>query len=157
MRVGVTLWRRLSLPGHKPRISPVCYIYLMLYPWYGSMVTLICFDITPPHYHHHIDTSESIELQLHSVECLLKIKLILSTIFHAIYGILFIQLTNFSYDDCENMCTYLIFIIKSEVCTICHCLGLGNETMAYSVFLYSCTYFFRYILNFSDVIKLFYV
>ena len=41
----------------------------------------------------------------HSVECVSKIKSILSVIFHAIYGTLCIQLTHLSYDDCENMCT----------------------------------------------------
>ena len=33
---------------------------------------------------------------------------------------------------------YLIIIIKSEVWTICHCLGLSHETMACAVFL--CSY-----------------
>ena len=40
-----------------------------------------------------------------------KIKSILSIIFHAIYGAVRIELTHFSYDDFENMCTlsYLSF------------------------------------------------
>ena len=37
--------------------------------------------------------------QLHSVECVSKIKSILSIIFHAIYRAVFIQLTRFSYED----------------------------------------------------------
>ena len=40
-----------------------------------------------------------------------------------------IQLAVFSYDDCENTEFYLIIIIKSEIWLICHCLGLGHETM----------------------------
>ena len=42
----------------------------------------IClFDITLSHYHHYADLC-----QLHSVECVFKIKLILSIIFNMIYG-----------------------------------------------------------------------
>ena len=40
--------------------------------------------------------------QVHSGECVSKS--ILSVIFHAIHGAVCIQLTRFSYDDCENMC-----------------------------------------------------
>ena len=45
--------------------------------------------------------------QVHSVECVSKIKLILSMIFHAIYGAVCIQLIYFhlSYDYCENVHT----------------------------------------------------
>ena len=43
--------------------------------------------------------------QAHSVECVSKIKSILSIVFHAIYGTLCIQLTHDFYDDCENTCT----------------------------------------------------
>ena len=41
------------------------------------------------------------------VECVSKIKSILSFIFHAIYGAVYIlQLTNISYDGCENTCIW---------------------------------------------------
>ena len=54
------------------------------------------------------DVSESIELLKFvsgrfCLECVSKIKSTLSIIFHAIYGAVRIQLTHFSYDDCENM------------------------------------------------------
>ena len=49
------------------------------------------------------------------LECVSNIMSILSIIFHTIYGTVCIKLTNFSYDDCENTCIYLIIIIKSEV------------------------------------------
>ena len=45
---------------------------------------------------------------MHSVECVSKIKSILSIIFHAIYGAVCIQFTHFSYDDCENTVKSLI-------------------------------------------------
>ena len=43
--------------------------------------------------------------QIHSVECMSKIKSILSMILHAIYGAVCIQHTHSFYDDCENTCT----------------------------------------------------
>ena len=65
-----------------------------------------------------------------------KIKSVLFIIFHAIYVAVYIQLTHFSYDDFENLCTLCTFlcllyfsIIKLEVSPICHYLGLGHEAM----------------------------
>ena len=40
--------------------------------------------------------------QVHSIECVSKIKSIFSVIFHEMYGPVCIQLTHLSYDDCEN-------------------------------------------------------
>ena len=69
------------------------------------------------------------------------------------------QFTQFPCDDWENMYIYiyilcLIFIIKSEVWTITHCLGLGHETMVcalcLSIFLLvsrNWIIFKRYALN----------
>ena len=91
------------------------------------------------HYHHYADLSEGTELlkclpDIFCLECVSKIRSVLSMIFHAIYGTVFIQLTHFSYDDCENTYTWSI-IIKSEVWPICHCLRSGNETMVCAVCL----------------------
>ena len=71
-----------------------------------------------------------------------KIKLILSNIFYAIYRAACIQLTHFSYDDCENTCD-LIIILKSDVWSICHCLGVGHEKMVCALCL-SIFLFLRY-------------
>ena len=60
------------------------------------------------------------------VECVSKILAILSVICFAIDGVVCIQLAHLSYYDCENTC---IFIIKFDVSPVCHCLGLGHETM----------------------------
>ena len=57
-----------------------------------------------------------------------------SIIFHAIYGIVCIQLTHVSYHGCQNTCTCLTIIIKSEVWPICHYLGQGHETMCWLSF-----------------------
>ena len=53
----------------------------------------------------------------------------------AIYAAVYIQLTNYLVIIVRNR--VLDHIIKSEVWTICHCSGLGNETMVYAVCLCS--------------------
>ena len=62
-----------------------------------------------PHYHQYADLSESELLKWLSgtfcLECVSKIEPILSIIFHAIYEAVRIQVTHFSYDDYENVCT----------------------------------------------------
>ena len=114
---------------------------------YDPMGVLICLDITFPDYHNYADLSEHIELlKCLSVtlylECVSKVKSVLSVIFHAIYGASCIQLTHFSYDAFKNMCT-LFYIIKSEVWPFCHCLGLGQETMICTICLLSFSYMYR--------------
>ena len=42
----------------------------------------------------------------YSVMNVSKIRSVLSTIIHVIYGAVCIRLNNFSYDDCENTCTW---------------------------------------------------
>ena len=78
--------------------------------YHDLIVGFVCLHFTLLHRHHYADLSESIELLkcLSGTFCLervSKIKSILSIIFHAIYGAVRIQLTHFSYDDCENTCT----------------------------------------------------
>ena len=54
-----------------------------------------------------------------------------------------VQLTRFSlYDYCANSYTLCYYHNQSEVGPICHCLGLGHETMACVVCL---AMFLRYI------------
>ena len=108
---------------------------------YYPKVVFVCLHITLPRNHHYADLPECTEL-LKCLSgtlcpgCVSKIKSILSIIFHAIYVAVQIQLSHFSYDDCENMCTLFIFIIKSKVWPICHYLGLGYETMICTVCLF---------------------
>ena len=96
---------------------------------------------TLPHYHHFADASVGIELlkYLSGSFCRVsKIKSILSILFHSIHAALSSQLTHFSYDDCENMCTLSHFHHQIGIMTHCHCLGLGHEKWhALYVFLYS--------------------
>ena len=71
---------------------------------YGPTAVFVCLYITLAHYHHYAELSEGIGFlkylfQLYSVECVSKIKSILSIIFHEAVCIRFIH---FSYVDCEN-------------------------------------------------------
>ena len=77
---------------------------------YDQMVLFDSLHITLPHYHHYADLSESIAFLkcvsgTFCLECVPKIKSIISIISHALYGAVRIQLTHLSYDDCENTCT----------------------------------------------------
>ena len=107
---------------------------------FGLQIVLVCLYSTPSHYHHCANLSEGIEL----IKCLsdifcrvCKIKHILSVIHYTICGTVCLQFTHFSSDDWENIYILcLIIIIKSEVWTITHCLGLGHETMVSAVCLF---------------------
>ena len=75
----------------------------------GPMVVFVCLHFTLPHYLHYEDVSEGIELLKYLSGafcrvCVSKIKSILPIIFYTIYGAVCIQLTHFSYKDCQNMC-----------------------------------------------------
>ena len=75
------------------------------------------------------------EASVHSVKCVSKIKSVLSIIIYVVYGAVLFPITHLSC-GCENMTVlYHIIIIKSEVWTINHYLGLGHETMVCAVCL----------------------
>ena len=83
------------------------------------MVVFLCLHITLPHYHYHIDLGEGIELLksllgTFCLECVSKIKSIPSIIFHAVSGVVRIQLPDFACDDCENICTLLKGLIMDR-------------------------------------------
>ena len=78
---------------------------------------------------------------MYFVECVGKIRHILSVIHYTIRGAVCFQFIHLPCDWENIYILYLIIIIKSEVWTITHCLGLGHETMVCavcrSVFLYT--------------------
>ena len=81
---------------------------------YGLLVVYDYLHITLPHYHHYAELSEGIELlkclsDIFWLECVSNIRWVLSIILHAIYVVVCIQLTHFSYDDCENTCTWSFY------------------------------------------------
>ena len=75
--------------------------------------------------------------QIYFVKCVSKIEHILLVIHYSIYGAVYFQFTQFPRDGWDNILLCLIIIIKSEVLTIIHCLGLGHETV---VWLYVSLY-----------------
>ena len=106
----------------------------------GLVVVFVCLYITLSHYHHYTDLSEGILLLkclsvIFGLECVSKIKSILSIMFHAIYGAVCIQLTHFSYNECQNTCTLSYYHHQIGSTTHLHCLGLGHETMVCAVCL----------------------
>ena len=74
--------------------------------------------------------------QIYFVECVSKIEHILLVIHYSIDEAVCFQFTQFPRDSWENILLCLIIIIKSEVWTIIHCLGLGHETMVCAVCLF---------------------
>ena len=69
----------------------------------------VFLHITLSDYHHKADFSEItnyIKCWVCSVECVSKIKSIISIIFYAIYGVVCFQLTHFCFDDCDNIFTF---------------------------------------------------
>ena len=85
----------------------------------------------------HLKTLKLLNVcQICFVECVSKIEHILLVIHYSIYGAVCFQFTQFPRVGWENILLCLIIIIKSEVWTIIHCLGLGHETMVCAVCLF---------------------
>ena len=74
---------------------------------FGLQIVLVYLCSTPSHHHHCANLFEGIELacQIYFVECVSKIKHILSVIHYSICGVVCFQLTHFSCDDSENIYT----------------------------------------------------
>ena len=110
---------------------------------FGLRIVFVCLYITPFHYHHcanfiwrHWTYKMPGRYNLSSVWVRLSIFSQLSVIHYTIYGAVWFQFTHFLCDDCERIYILCpIIIIKSEVWTITHCLGLGHETMVCAVCL----------------------
>ena len=113
---------------------------------FGLQIVFVCLYITPSHYHHcanfiwrHWTHKMSVRYNLSSVW--VRLKHILSVIHYTICGAVCFQFTYFLCDDGENIYILcLIIIIKSEVWTITHCLGLSHEitvcAVCVSIFLW---------------------
>ena len=106
---------------------------------FGLQIVFVCLYITPSHYHHCANLSADIELIkcLSDIICRVWVRL---SIFSQLSIIQYMGLCVFSLpisfvmiERIYMLC--LIIIIKSEVWTITHCLGLGHETMVCAVCL----------------------
>ena len=76
---------------------------------FGLQIVFVCLYITSSHYHHYANLSGDIELknacQIYFVECVSKIRHILSVIHYTMCGSLCFQFTHFACDDWENVYT----------------------------------------------------
>ena len=103
---------------------------------FGLQIVFACLYITPSHYHHCANfIRRHWACQIQFVECVSKIKHISQLSIIQYVGLcVFSLLTSFvMIGRIYILC--LIIIIKSEVWTITHCLGLGHETMVCAVCL----------------------
>ena len=69
---------------------------------FGLQIVLVCLYNTSSHYHHCANLSEGIELikcQIYFVECVSKIKHIISVIHYTICGAVWFQFTHFPRGD----------------------------------------------------------
>ena len=105
----------------------------------NSQIVCICLFVKSSHYHHCANLSEDIEL----IKCLSDIfcrvcewdkVCSLSYPLYHIWGCVF-AVYPFPLWWLRGYMLCLIIIIKSEVWTISHCLGLGHETMVCAVCL----------------------
>ena len=106
---------------------------------YGPMVAFLCLNIKLPHYHHYAALSEGIELLKGlSVNSVSRVCLRFSQFSQLCFqymGLCLLSL-HISLMIVRIRRLHLIIIIKSEVCPICHCLGLDHETMVCNVSFY---------------------
>ena len=95
-------------------------------------------------YSHESNFTVSTEAPILYNECVSKIRRIFSVIHYTICGAKCYQFTHFFVMIARICILCLITIIKSEVCTITNCLGLGHETMVFTVCLSVFLYFYDY-------------
>ena len=112
---------------------------------FGLQIIFVCLYITPSHYHHcanfiwrHWTYKIPVRYNLSSVWVRLSILSQLSIIQYVGLCVFSLPISFVMIERIYILC--LIIIIKSEVWTITHCLGLGHETMVcavcLSIFLY---------------------
>ena len=107
---------------------------------FGLQIVFVCLYITPSHYHHcanfiwrHWTYKMPVRYNLSSVWVRLSIFSQLSIIQYVGLCVFSLPISFVMIGRMYILC--LIIIIKSEVWTIPHCLGLGHETMVCAVCL----------------------
>ena len=114
---------------------------------FGLQIVLVCLYSTQSHYHHCANLSKGIEINYKMpVRYILSSVWVRLSIFSPLSIIHYVGLYVFSLPISVVMIEIifiyiycLIIVIKSEVWTITHCLGLGHETTVSAVCL--CTFF----------------
>ena len=109
---------------------------------FGLQIVFVSLYITPSHSHHCTNLSEDIELIYMPLRYILSIVSVRLSIFSQLSIIQYVELCVFSLLVSSVMIEWIyilcLIIIKSEVWTITHCLGLGHETMVCAVCLSIC-------------------
>ena len=107
---------------------------------FGYQIVFVCLYITPSHYHHcanfiwrHWTYKMPVRYNLSSVWVRLNIFSQLSNLQYVGLCVFSLPISFVMIERIYILC--LIIIIKSEVWTIIHCLGLGHETMVCAVCL----------------------
>ena len=107
---------------------------------FGLQIVFVCLYITPSHYHHcesfiwrHWTYKMPVRYNLSSMWVRLSIFSQLSIIQYVGLCVFSLPIFFVMIERIYILC--LIIIIKSEVWTITHCLGLGHETMVSAVCL----------------------
>ena len=107
---------------------------------FGLQIVFVCLYITPSHYHHyanfiwrHWTYKMPVRYNLSSVWVRLNIFSQLSNLQYVGLCVFSLPISFVMIERIYILC--LIIIIKSEVWTITHCLGLGHETMVCAVCL----------------------
>ena len=107
---------------------------------FGLQIVFVCLYITSSHYHHcanftwrHWTYKMSVRYDLSSVSVRLSIFTQLSIIQYVGLCVFSLPISSVMIERIYILC--LIIIIKSEVWTITHCLGLGHEAMVCAVCL----------------------
>ena len=127
-------------PG-KPGICLLCSLWwAQIIGCFGLQIVFACLYSTPSHYHHCANLSEDIELYKMPVRYILPSVWVRLSIYSQLSIVQYMGLCVFSLPISPVMIEKiyilcLIIIIKSEVWTITHCLGLGHETMVCAVCL----------------------
>ena len=106
---------------------------------FGLQIVLVCFYSTSFHYHHCANLSEGVKLIKSPSKYILSSVWVRLSIFSTLSIIQYVGLYVFSLPislvmiERMYILCLIIIIIKSEVWTITHCLGLGHETMVSAV------------------------
>ena len=115
---------------------------------FGLQIIVVYLYITPSHYHHcanfiwrHWTYKMPVRYSLSSVWVRLSIFSQLSIIQYVGLCVFSLPISVVMIERIYILC--LIIIIKSEIWTITHCLGLGHETMVCAVCLSICLFLWR--------------
>ena len=157
----IVIFFRGHVPEVVPYISWESWVLCLVLPcirmlcannrvhYYCPMVLFVCLHITRPHYHNHIPFWGYWTFKMLSdtlcLQCVSRIKKIISIIFHAIYETVCIQFTHYYCHDCENMCT--LHYYHHQIGSMAHFPLFRVRSWSNVLHLYVFLYFFDIHVN----------